>query len=100
MSVPPTSPVSILPEAQLSEPRSLKRGNEDIADAEGEPSKKLRIENQMDIEEPKDDEEESDSEAEAIDVGSDGLRLVEDCVAALIDDDEEAEGVQHCKLCV
>jgi len=54
----------------------------------------------MDIENPKDDEEESDDEAEGIDIGSDGLRLAEDCVAALIDDDEEVEGLQHCKLCV
>ena len=100
ISVPPTSPVSISPEAQHSEHRPLKRENEDIADTDGEPSKKLRIDDQMDIEKPKDDEEESDGEAEATDIGPDGLRLVEDCVAALIDDDEETEGLQHCKLCV
>ena len=100
ISVPPTPPVSIFPEGQLSEHRPLKRGSEDIADADGEPSKKLRMENQMDVGNPEDDEEQSDDEAEVIDIGADGLRLVEDCVAALIDDDEETEGLQHCKLCV
>ncbi|KAG6821632.1 hypothetical protein H0H93_000141 [Arthromyces matolae] len=45
------------------------------------------------------EEEEEDSEEEEIRVGPDGLRLVEDCLPALIEDDEESEELKTCKLC-
>ncbi|KAG5648990.1 hypothetical protein DXG03_000339 [Asterophora parasitica] len=44
--------------------------------------------------------DEEGSEEGDTELGPDGLRLVEDCLAALIDDDEENEEIQTCKLCM
>lgn len=96
-----TPPVSIV-QPQISERGSLKRMNSGTPDENDTQLKKLRVEeptpaNDAGIDATGDIEEGSDDEA--IEVGPDGLRLVEDCVAALIDDDEENEEVQTCKLC-
>ncbi|KAF5388127.1 hypothetical protein D9615_000482 [Tricholomella constricta] len=46
------------------------------------------------------EEDDEESEDGDIEIGPDGLRLVEDCLGALIDDDEENEEVQTCRLCM
>ncbi|KAG5342543.1 hypothetical protein C0989_000671 [Termitomyces sp. Mn162] len=45
------------------------------------------------------EENSENSEDEEIQVGPDGLRLVEDCLPALIEDDEENAEMKTCKLC-
>lgn len=86
---PDATPPSL---AALKSPTREAESNEE---GEMPVAKKRRIADQdsMDI----DDNEECDDDVE---IGPDGLRLEEDCVAALIDDDDENESVQTCKLCM
>jgi hypothetical protein len=66
---------------------------------EEQPSKKPRVEDQTggNVKVENDGEE---SDEEIFEVGPDGLRLIEDCVGALMEEDEATEGVLNCKLCV
>lgn len=93
---------------------SLKRPGLITPDVEELPTpKKPRLEERMDVDgsvEPAVDtkelpvasaeEDPEDSEDEEVRVGPDGLRLVEDCLAALIGDDEENAEMKVCKLCM
>ncbi|KAF8076480.1 hypothetical protein FPV67DRAFT_1664741 [Lyophyllum atratum] len=96
------------------EQESLKRASSAVSTAdEGQQHKKQRLEGQ---EQPgdvaqhptgmdqdvthvhrNDDEESEDGD---IEIGPDGLRTVEDCISALMDDDEENDELQTCQLCV
>ncbi|KAG5639288.1 hypothetical protein H0H81_004949 [Sphagnurus paluster] len=46
-----------------------------------------------------DEDEDGSSDDGEIELGPDGLRLVEDCLSLIIDDNEQDEDMQICKLC-
>ncbi|KAG6869265.1 hypothetical protein C0993_000018 [Termitomyces sp. T159_Od127] len=108
------SPVTIVSTPPIE---SLKRPSLSISNVEELPTpKKPRLEEQGDVdgsvelvgdivETPvssaeEDPEDSEDDEDEEIRIGPDGLRLVEDCLPALIEDDEENVEMKICKLCI
>ncbi|KAG6873767.1 hypothetical protein C0995_011586 [Termitomyces sp. Mi166 len=99
---PPVAIVSISPI------ESLKRSS--LTPEEFPTPKKPRLEEQENVDSsvesiadtvelPTAEEDPGESEDEEIRVGPDGLRLVEDCLPDLIEDDEENAEMKTCKLC-
>ncbi|KAG6810877.1 hypothetical protein H0H92_009998 [Tricholoma furcatifolium] len=80
------------------------RIEEVVKQEEAEEELSTAVKAEVHVEEVKENEvlgnnEDEDSEDE-IRVGADGLRLVEDCVKELVEDDEDNQGRKTCKLCM
>jgi hypothetical protein len=113
----PTPSVASPPKSGLD---ALKRTNVDMSgdsnDSEAQQRKKPRLDGQengaehverqaavsntgMEVDVISGKEEDEESDDGVIEIGPDGLRLEEDCLAALIDEIEEDGDLKVCKLC-